>query len=271
MYTTLEEAKEEIWRRWNDAELRRRVLEYAGEVPECMGQEPYAVLARHLATPNFEAIRFCKLTQSIRIKSVCFEYRDDVFCTNNIDKVLSAKMRFLHGKGRNNGNITTVQKLFSLPDNDNKPLTQIETLNGHPFMSLHHKILHSDGSRLEILPVSALYEHWGKKPSLYYRKFLSLFICKGILFENFLDDGDEGIFTREIVLPAIQKVTEHFGLKPLIVRLLPEETEADPYWCWYPGHLEAEVKKLINGSSVGQVPEQGGREACLSGVCSVGC
>ncbi len=74
---------------------------------------------------------------------------------------------------------------------------------------------------------------------------MAFFICHGILFENFLLKGDEGNFTREIAWPAIQRVTKHFGLKPLIVRLLPEESKADPYWCWYPGHLEEEVRRLM--------------------------
>jgi hypothetical protein len=34
MYTTLSEAKEEIWRRWNDKELRKKVEEYKmGNIP----------------------------------------------------------------------------------------------------------------------------------------------------------------------------------------------------------------------------------------------
>jgi hypothetical protein len=49
MYTLLEEAKEEVWKRWNDAELRRQVQEYVGELPEGFGDEPRAFLVRHLA------------------------------------------------------------------------------------------------------------------------------------------------------------------------------------------------------------------------------
>lgn len=247
MYTPLEEAKKEVWKRWNNVDLRRRIQAFVGEMPECMEQEPCTVLARHLTTPNFELLKFCELTQHVGAKAVCFEYKDDLFCTNNIDKVLTAKMRFLHGNGRNNGKITTFMKLFDLPGNDNIPLSRIQSSNGLNIVRLHHTLLNCHKLNIEIVTSTPLYEAWGKKPSAYYRKFLALFICHGILFENFLLDGSEGQFTRDIAWPAIRQVTNHFGLKPLIVRLLPEESEADPYWCWYPGHLEAEVRRLMAG------------------------
>lgn len=50
MYISLEEAKDEIWKRWNDVDLRRRVQEYIEELPEGFGQEPRAVYSSQLAT-----------------------------------------------------------------------------------------------------------------------------------------------------------------------------------------------------------------------------
>jgi hypothetical protein len=44
MYSTLEEAKEEIWRRWNDASLREKAAEFLGEVPEALRNGPCAVI-----------------------------------------------------------------------------------------------------------------------------------------------------------------------------------------------------------------------------------
>ena len=41
IYTSLEEAKEEVWRRWNDKELRAKVEEsLGGDVPEVFRDEP---------------------------------------------------------------------------------------------------------------------------------------------------------------------------------------------------------------------------------------
>lgn len=271
MYIALEEAKEEVWRRWNDADLRQRVLAFAADLPEVLLKEPKAIIFRQLASPNFEFFRFSELAQEVDLKPLCLEYKSDKFCTRNPDKVLLGKMIFHNGMGKNGERIiVSTTKVIDFEDSDMKSFKEIKTVWEEEFIAFHHRIISQGLEHIQCKDNTAWFRKMGPKPSVYYHHFLSFFICHGILFENFLDDGDEGIFTREIVLPAIQKVTEHFGLKPLIVRLLPEETEADPYWCWYPGHLEAEVKKLINGSSLGQVSEQGGREACLSGVCSVG-
>jgi hypothetical protein len=112
----------------------------------------------------------------------------------------------------------------------------------------HHRILLSVLPNILLTDNTAWVKSMGGRPKLFYHRLLALFVCHGVMFENFLDEGDEGKFTCKIVRPAIEKVTNHFGLKPLIVRLLPEESEADPYWCWYPGHLEAEVRRLLAGS-----------------------
>lgn len=59
IYTPLKEAKEGIWRRWNDKELRAKVEEFlGGDVPEFLRDEPKAYLARQLVTPNFSFFRF---------------------------------------------------------------------------------------------------------------------------------------------------------------------------------------------------------------------
>lgn len=52
LYTSLEEAKEEIWRRWNNPQLRKSVDDFVGNVPAVFGYEPRACLARFVASPN---------------------------------------------------------------------------------------------------------------------------------------------------------------------------------------------------------------------------
>ena len=55
IYTPLEEAKEEIWRRWNDKALRKKVEEFlGGDIPDLFKKKPCAVLARSVVSPNFE-------------------------------------------------------------------------------------------------------------------------------------------------------------------------------------------------------------------------
>jgi hypothetical protein len=58
IYTPIEEAKEEIWRRWNDPALQKKVPDYLGSIPECFQREPRAVLFRNIASPDIEFHHF---------------------------------------------------------------------------------------------------------------------------------------------------------------------------------------------------------------------
>ena len=246
MYTPLEEAKEEIWKRWNNAELRRRVLEYVGELPDGYGAEPCAVLARYIATPNFEVYRFQEIAKKSGLMLVLDVFPQDKFCSNNSDKYHLGKMKFYLEKMEHHGNETSNVRLIPFHKVDGKPFSHLTTPWGDNFVSFHNQLFDGCFSEIQVVDNSVWIQKSGDTLSEHYCYFLASFICHGILFENFLGEGGEGKFTREIVCPAIKKVTDHFGLKPLIVRLLPEESEADPYWCWYPGHLEVEVQRCLN-------------------------
>jgi hypothetical protein len=84
----------------------------------------------------------------------------------------------------------------------------------------------------------------GGKPSFFWPRLFSLFLCHGLLFDNFHPEGHETVFTREIIRPALAEVTERFGRPPLIVPLVPLETEQERFWSWYPKPLEQEVLRL---------------------------
>ena len=252
MYTPLDEAKEEVWKRWNDADLRRRVQEYVKEVPQILSMRPKAVMWRQVASPNFESYAIVEASKKIGLKPLCLEYNTDKFCTRNSDKVLLGKMVFYNGTGKNGGQkpVTTAFSI-NFEECEMKRFDEIQTIWGKSFIDFHHCLMERHLSDVEFIDHAQWVAKIGRDPMKYYDRFLALFICHGILFENFLLEGSEGQFTRDIAWPAIRKVTDHFGLKPLIVRLLPEESEADPYWCWYPGHLEEEVRRLMAGGAVG--------------------
>lgn len=247
MYISLEEAKKEVWKRWNDADLRRRVLEYVGDVPEYCEHEPRAVLWRWLATPNYESLRFWEMAKKANLKPIYFELIGDKFCSKNSDKKYLGKLSFFNGKGRNNGDRVTCCHAIDFCLEDGKAFREIRTISGQDFVTFHHRMLSQVLPALELTDKTDYCKKMGGMPEHYYHRMMAFFICHGILFENFLEERDEGNFVREIAWPAIRRVTEHFGIKPLIVRLLPEESEADPYWCWYPGHLEEEVKAHLAG------------------------
>ena len=241
MYVTMEQARVEIRNRWNDLSLHRRVREYVGDVPAFFRSEPRAVLARHLATPNHECFRFAEAAGKTGLKPLCSEYTGDKFCTQNPDKLLLGKMTFFHGKGRNNGDKSTSHKVIDINTSNRKPLSMITTQWGEDFVGFHHRLLATRLPGIETGDSTDWLRSMGGKPDQFWHRHLALYVCHGILFENFHTDGHEATFTRDIIQPAMNRIENHFGIKPLVVPLVPVDREREPYWSWYPAHLEQEI------------------------------
>lgn len=94
IYTPLEEAKEEIWRRWNNQELKNEVTHYLGTVPSVFEAEPRAYLARNIVSPDNECRKFLKEAKRINLTPILGEFSDDKFVSMNRDKLGLAKMAF---------------------------------------------------------------------------------------------------------------------------------------------------------------------------------
>jgi hypothetical protein len=243
MYCSTEHAREELRKRRTDLKLRREVETWLGAVPEFLRGEPRAVLARQVATPNFEFCRFVEAAQRTGLKPVCPEYRADKFSSRNPDKVALAKMTFHHGKGRKNGDRNITHRVINFYDWDGKPLNRIETLWGEPLLAFHHRLLFSRFPGVEIADNTDWLQRMGGKPSLFWPRLFALFLCHGLLFDNFHPEGHETTFTRDIIRPALADVEARFGCSPLIVPLVPLETEREPFWSWYPNQLEQEIRR----------------------------
>jgi len=95
LYTTVEEAKEEIWKRWNDENLRKEVEQFLGEIPEVFKKKTRACLFRQIFSPNYKYLKFLDLIQVIDLKSLGIEYLEDMFLTLNKDKTCLGKMTFI--------------------------------------------------------------------------------------------------------------------------------------------------------------------------------
>jgi len=243
MYITLEEAKKEIWVRWNDVTLRKKAEDFIGEVPEALRNGPCAVMLRQITTPNTEFHHFLNLAQQINLTPVSLEYLKDKFVTTNAYKRSWGKMAFYHGKNKNGETVFHYKKVIDFLESDGKRFNEIITLWGEKFVVFHHRILGENLSEVKILDNSLWYDQKGQEPAEYYPYILAMFVCNGICFENFLADGKERKFTKEIVMPALEKVKTHFGVKPLIVPLAPPDEANDKYWWCYPDYIEKEIPK----------------------------
>lgn len=237
MYTPLSVAKEEIQRRWNDKELRKKVEEYLGEVPAAFRDKPKATLFRFVATPNLE-FQLAHETAAMADLDIIFtEFLRDKFCTRNVDKVRLGKMKFFNN-GKEKKVIVSKNKIIDLEKSEGISFRELETVDGKNFVDFHHEIFFNEYPNAEIFDVSCFKTN-GETPEQVYHKVLSLFITNGILFENYFinSNKDERRFTLEVIRPAFEKIQEIFGVRPLIVPLISFELEGDILWQCYPESL----------------------------------
>lgn len=174
-----------------------------------------------------------------------WEYLHDKFCTINHDKLYLGKMIFLTDEKLPGTTIECCHRIIDFGETENAPIEAIKTKWGESLVDFHHRLLNIAGLSIELSDASSWYKSNGKKAAGFYDKFLSLFLCHGILFENFITNEEER-FARSVVFPAFKKVVDRFGMKPLIVPLVPHETASDIYWRCYPAELEEEILRCLS-------------------------
>jgi hypothetical protein len=246
MYFTEEQARQFLWQRRRDQGLQAQVRAYLGELPAFLAQGPRAVLARQLATPTHEFSRFIQKAEAVGLPPVCPDFTGDKFCSRNPDKLALAKMTFHHGRGRNNGDRNRIHRVIDFDRWDGSPLDRVETRWGEDFIAFHHRLVRRQFPDVEITDNTGWLRRMGGKPALFWPKLLALFICDGILLENFHAKGHETDFTSKIIRPALAEVQSRLGLRPLIVPLVPVEQEREAFWSWYPSDLEGCVVSSLD-------------------------
>jgi hypothetical protein len=243
MYVTLEEARAEVWRRWHDKALRRRVEEYLGELPHCFGAAPRAVLFRNIASPDIEFHHFVGRAKQIGLEPLCLEYTHDRFCTRNADKICLAKLAIFNGRNKHGEAMITYKKLIDLRAMDNKRFSEIDTLWGENLVAFHHGLMRRHLPGVEVFDVSHWHHFNGNNAAEYYRYFLALFVCHGLLIEDFVTNEEEERFTHDVVLPALEVVTRTLGVVPVIVPVIEQDNLSDMYWWCYPEDIAEEIEK----------------------------
>lgn len=244
MYTPLSVAKEEIWRRWNDKKLRKKVEDFLrGDLPEFFKREPKCSFFRFVTTPNFEFKLVYDLAKLVNLDLVFLEFLDDKFCTRNYDKLCLGKMVFSREK---NSASRYMRNIIDIEESDNKPFRDIKTLWGEKFVEFHRRIFSKRYGAIDTFDVSKFKKN-GESAYEVYLKVFSLFICNGVLFENYIekDNHYEKKFTENVVLPTITKIKSIFGVKPLIIPLLPIREEESQEWMWYPSQIEDSIADFV--------------------------
>jgi len=243
IYTPLSVAKKEIWRRWNDKALRKKVEDFLGnDIPEVFKDGPKAVLGRHVVSPNKEFFYFLDLIKEINLNPICLEHLQDKFVAKNKSKYHLSNLFFYNGQGKKHGDRISSVKIIDFKGAEGKLLSNVKTLWGENLVDFHHKLLGNFQTSFKYSSMSDWFKKRGLKADNFYVYYLALFITHGILFDNYLQHKDEGNFTKNILLPNFKKIYEIFNLKPLIVPLEPIGNTEYLYWYCYPEQVKSIIK-----------------------------
>ncbi len=250
VYTPLSEAIKILEERQKDETLIKKIDNILkNNIPEPLKKiSKNGVLFRQVATPNFEARWFIELTKDHGLNTIFFEYYSDKFTSNNFYKHSLGQL-VIH-KDKNNKKGERIEErvtIVDFPIYDGKKLKEVYTLWGESLISFHKKIFNLYEYNLNNLlfyDATEWLKNNGEKAVDYYTNFILLFVCRGILFENFLFLGDESDFTRNVLLPAFKKAVELSGEKPLIVPIPPMDSDIEEDIHWHSYHPI--IKSLIN-------------------------
>lgn len=248
IYTPLSVAKEEIWRRWNDKELRKKVEDFlGGDIPDFAKDGPCAFLVRDIISPTKEFCHFLKLSEEINLKPRFVEYLDGKFVAKNLNKYYLGKMFFHDGVGKKGGDKIENIRVVDFNKLEGKKMKDMKTLWGQDFRQFHHEIIGKmmPGVDLsEVCDFSDWFNEHRRITEYYYLHYLALFLVYGVLFENFITKNGEKEFTKNKIIPSFFKLQEIFGIKPLVVPIASIEDECALRWWYYPQDAKEIVESL---------------------------
>lgn len=234
IYTSLEDVKVELKKRRLDFDLMKKVEEELGDklIPE-FKTELRAVSFRQICTPDNGFELFYNSAISLGLKPLVLEYHKDLFVHFNDEKKGLGRLRLL----LEDGSRVTVD-IINFFESEKKKLDEVALKADGNLLQFHHKLfVVANYNGVDLYDNSAWFKSFNNAADYYYYLLLH-FVCHGILFETFILDLEdkEGEFTRSIVLPAIQRIRDKFGIAPIVVQQYPDDqtVEEDFFWWCYP-------------------------------------
>lgn len=255
LLTPLPEALSELARRREDPQLAAAVRRYLhDDLPEYFGDKAVLYLARHIASPNFETLRFLHLVESDQLEVVIGQDPTDLFVSRNAFKKSLCKLPICVRLSYKDGAVHEQLRHETIVDFSGaecRPLRDIRTIWGEPLTEFHNSLFETFAKApVRIEDDSAWIDRNGRGDLLrHYKRFLALFLRDGILFEDYqVEDKEEGRFVERILRPAYLHVARALKVKPLIVQLTPTSLESSRFWESYPKEVLDIVRARIAAS-----------------------
>lgn len=246
-YTDVKDAIPIINERRQNATLKEKVDKFLNNsVPAHFDQiDPIMYLARHIATPNFEALHFIELAKPFSLPIVIGQDAGCKFVAMNPLKRCLGKMSIVSGMTRYQDEIIENFTIIDFNASEGKKMRELHLKSGESLISFHNNLLHEIYPDLVTVAEeeSWVNEHYRNNLVKQYEQMLAMNSFYGIIFESF--PQEETTFFNEIFVPAFQNVTKALGVKPLVVELLTEEEDAARDWNHYPSVVYPFVKRAL--------------------------
>jgi hypothetical protein len=238
LQTPLKHAYAEIIKRRQNRELIAAVESYlCQDIPEHFVRDtPIFYLSRHVGTANYETLRFIQVGNAFNpnIPVVIGQDFEDLFVSNNVLKRALGKLPIDLNVPHARHQRIQYATIVDFSTEQGKRLSTVQTFCGTPLTTFHNELLGTVArGQFELVDESDwVTRNYRGSLLAHYKRLLALLIVHGIMFEDYIIEDEP--FTREVLFPAFDAVTEHFGYRPLITYLvdLGEETTRD--WTSYP-------------------------------------
>lgn len=238
-------ALQELKRRRQDLALKKLLdtnLDFVGQVFQNHFVRPRAVLFRQVATPSHEVLRFLRIARHMGLRPLIVEYHGDKFVSSgNAYKRALGKMPLYQQAGTDGRDIVQYRTIVDFNAYVGKPFSEVRCIDGTKLVDFHHKLLQR-ATRLNMgsscVDATDWFRSSGGSAHEYYERFLSYFIRDAILFEVVLPTATEHQFAQEVIIPAFLKAQARYGLRPLIVELIPKNKAGRIFWDAYPKKVQ---------------------------------
>jgi len=239
IHLSLDEARSELKKRWENVELRKAIEAELGEnfMPMFREQPRADMASKFIASPDNGFVFFYQCAHYINAVPLVLEYSGDIFVSMNDEKKGLGRLRVV----LEDGTRATVD-IVDFHVNEKKKIGEVVTKSGEKLIDFHRKLMEISGYKIESPDAtSVMFKNFGEgKPIDWYYPYLLHFVAHGVVFDNYeaFDDDEKGIaFLKEIIEPNIKKIEEKFGLKPMVIRMYPNPenqiSEEDFYWWSY--------------------------------------
>ncbi|MCA9359450.1 hypothetical protein H6781_02595 [Candidatus Nomurabacteria bacterium] len=247
LFTPLPEAVAIIEERRNNKELVARVKDFLnGDIPEHFVKDtPIFYLARHIATPNYEAFKCFGMIKPYKFPLVISEDSGGIFVSSNELKTALGKLSVVKGRSNNGQEIIENFTLIDFNKKQGLPFNKIDTLHGESILSFHKGLLEETQlNNVEVVDESDwISRHHRDDIHKQYVHMFALLCVNGIMLESYT--SDEVDFVKNVALPAFAEIEKTIGVKPLIVEHISPEEEKIRNWNSYPKKIYPVIKEHL--------------------------